>query len=153
RRFMEETDQRELDRAITEKFSSFRAREEWRPNVDCNLARLKQREAAIVSKRRGAMFIAFSAMVCVPLLAFPVTRAFGDRLVSACVQEASRLRVLLLGDESGPPPSSTFVKRADRKPAADFPVRDATGKLVRLSDFRGKAVLLNFWATWSEPSK
>jgi peroxiredoxin len=33
-------------------------------------------------------------------------------------------------------------------PATDFYLRDLNGKLVRLSDFRGKVVLLNFWATW-----
>jgi peroxiredoxin len=33
-------------------------------------------------------------------------------------------------------------------PASDFYLRDLNGKLVRLSDFQGKVVLLNFWATW-----
>jgi len=32
--------------------------------------------------------------------------------------------------------------------AYDFTVYDADGNKVRLSDFRGKPVVLNFWATW-----
>ena len=36
-------------------------------------------------------------------------------------------------------------------PASDFYLRDLNGKLVRLSDFQGKVVLLNFWATWCPP--
>ena len=35
--------------------------------------------------------------------------------------------------------------------APDFELKDPDGKLVRLSDFRGKFVFLNFWATWCEP--
>lgn len=35
-----------------------------------------------------------------------------------------------------------------RQPAEDFTLRDLSGKSVSLSDFRGKVVLLNFWATW-----
>jgi len=36
-------------------------------------------------------------------------------------------------------------------PADAFTVRDLSGKLVSLGDFRGRVVLLNFWATWCAP--
>ncbi len=38
-------------------------------------------------------------------------------------------------------------------PAPDFELKDITGKVWRLADFRGKVVLVNFWATWCDSCK
>jgi peroxiredoxin len=44
--------------------------------------------------------------------------------------------------------SAPLRTEAERKPAPDFVLKDAAGKTVRLKNYRGKVVLLDFWATW-----
>lgn len=38
-----------------------------------------------------------------------------------------------------------------KSPAYDFELQDQNGKPVKLSDFKGKKVYLNFWASWCKP--
>lgn len=47
-------------------------------------------------------------------------------------------------------PENTGTSEAQKNtmPAPDFTVLDYDGNEVRLSDYRGKPVVLNFWATW-----
>ena len=40
---------------------------------------------------------------------------------------------------------------APREPAPAFAYPDLEGREVRLSDFRGKTVVIDFWATWCAP--
>ena len=52
-----------------------------------------------------------------------------------------------------PATRATLTPEPDRKPAPEFALSDASGKMVSLKDYRGKVVLVDFWATWCHGCK
>ena len=86
------------------------------------------------------------------------TAASGVRRLASAVILAALVAVLAAGVPATPPvlagntEASRFVPwtRADTPPLS---LKDPSGRLHTLDDYRGKVLLLNFWATWCEPCK
>lgn len=77
------------------------------------------------------------------------------KVISLMVFVCTLVPSVLYGAETKPAASESLSCEAfgvqrpkDKKPALPFSLKTLDGKTVALSDFRGKPVLVKFWATW-----
>jgi thiol-disulfide isomerase/thioredoxin len=50
-----------------------------------------------------------------------------------------------------PPEGTRILNEMEKTGVPDFSLNDLSGKVVTLSDYKDKIVIVNFWASWCEP--
>jgi cytochrome c biogenesis protein CcmG/thiol:disulfide interchange protein DsbE len=146
---MENNEREQLALWVDERLTALQGGRDWQPNTAEALARLRERRDAR-GGRRIRTWTAVTAVAVLGAMALPGTRVLAERCVGACSEAGIRIWQSLTGSGSIPARASLVDKN---RMAPDFTLHDVSGNAVKLSDLRGKVVLLNFWATWCPPCK
>jgi thiol-disulfide isomerase/thioredoxin len=71
------------------------------------------------------------------------TRKYGRRALTIVLTMAG-----IVGAADQPTIRAVVKPSTDRKAAPEFALKDSSGKTRKLRKYRGKVILLDFWATW-----
>jgi peroxiredoxin len=137
---MDKNNEAKVNDWVDEHLATLNPDGKWKPNVARGLTRFKrQRNAGIRRGRSWAMAAAIAAVACICLLTFPTSRDAVQNLW----RRSSGIKVVDVGKVS-----ADVKTLKDGQLPPDFTLKDSTGANIQLSAYKGKVVLLNFWATW-----
>ena len=139
------------DEWVQNRLSALNPPVEWQPNAAAGIALLKQGRRSALARNRLGIYVLASVALVGTLLAFPVTRVMAKRCVDACVAGTSAVGHVLGITPTFRPEHVPALKALEMAPG--FRLKDRYGNAVELANFRGKVVVLNFWATWCGPCK
>lgn len=136
--FAERTD----DRWAEGRLAMLNPDSDWHPDGIRALAQLRRcRDTGVDHGRGWAIWSAAVIAIGLGVIALPQPRVLAYRCLDCSVALWKSLSTThSVGAEA--------TLKKNRKVAADFTLIDAAGIPIRLSDLKGKVVLLNFWATW-----
>jgi cytochrome c biogenesis protein CcmG/thiol:disulfide interchange protein DsbE len=92
-------------------------------------------------RSRKRWVLAAMAALAVALFAVPLLRGPGPQLQGSA------------GSSGALPPGTAACTASEGAANFDFKMKDMNGAEVNLADYKGKVVLLNFWATWCAPCR
>ena len=133
-------DKNNLSSWVDERLAKLAPEGEWQPDEERALVRLNEQRAA--RTRRGRMWAwaaVAAAAACISLLVSPASRDVAHHFWG----RSSHFQMVDMGQVS-----AALKTLKDGQAAPDFTLKDASGRDIRLSAYKGKVVLLNFWATW-----
>lgn len=146
-------------------------RSEWLPYYDTIISDDKFTTDDVLQFPNGVamahMYMNFAGLIKAPkqgLDALPndrlkgemiLVRLYGLKLKTDCEKELAENGHYLSEEQKARAQEimKRFPESLNGKPAIDFTYPDATGKEVSLSDFKGKVVVVDVWATWCGPCK
>lgn len=95
-------------------------------------------------ERSSALALRISALRVVALASALVAVLVGVKILA----DSSSVSAVAL-----PNSVSSMYKLTAGTPAPEFELRTLDGRLVTLADYRGKTLMVNFWATWCPPCR
>ena len=83
-----------------------------------------------------------------PYITYHPTKRHGLGALTLLLATLPSLVIIAHAQSSPKSLPDTPIPASQRKPAPGFTLMDAQGRPVSLAAYRGKVVLLDFWATW-----